>query len=107
MKWVVGSALVFSLIGGGALAQEFDQRFLGVDAAQPSGTQQQQMATSQQGPFTITDLLQQGYGVVGTHMTGPKGIIFMKKDALLYACEVAAFGQPVTALRTVNCIPVQ
>ena len=40
-------------------------------------------------------------------MTGAKGIIFFKKDALLYACEVAAIGRQLSSLRTVSCVPVR
>jgi hypothetical protein len=107
MKWVVGSMMVFNLFGGTALAQDFDQRFPAADPGQPPSSQQEQEIHSQQGPLTITGLLQQGYDVVGTHMLGPKGIIFLKKGVLLYACEVTALGQPVSALRTLNCVPVQ
>jgi hypothetical protein len=80
-----------------ASGQAFDQRFGVPEEASPS----------QQGPLTITGLLRQGFDVVGTHMEGPRGIVFLKKGSFFYSCEVAASGQPVAALKTVSCVPVQ
>jgi hypothetical protein len=103
MRLAIYSALMLLLFGANGTAQNLDQRFPPADP-QPSTSLQDQ---EQQDPLTVMGLLQQGYEVVGTHMSGPKGIIFLKKRGLLYACEIAATGQPVTALRTVNCVPVQ
>jgi hypothetical protein len=103
MRLAIYSVLVLLLFGANGTAQNFDQRFSPADL-QPSTSLQDQ---EQQGPLTVMGLLRQGYDVVGTHMSGPKGIIFLKKRGLLYACEVAATGQPVTALLTINCVPVQ
>jgi hypothetical protein len=105
MRLAIYSVLVLLLFGANGTAQNFDQRFPPADPGpKPSTSLQDQ---EQQGPLTVMGLLQQGYEVVGTHMSGPKGIIFLKKRELLYACEIAATGQPVKALRTVNCVPVQ
>jgi hypothetical protein len=106
MRLAVYSTLVLLLFGANGRAQNFDQRFPPDRGPQPS-TSLQDQEDLQQGPLTVVGLLQAGYDVVGTHMLGPKGIIFLKKRGLLYACEIAATGQTVTALRTVNCVPVQ
>jgi hypothetical protein len=80
---------------GVASSQAFDQRFGTPEETPPSG------------PLTVTGLLRQGFDVVGTYMSGPRGIVFLKKGSFLLSCEIAATGQPVSVLKTVNCVPVQ
>jgi hypothetical protein len=94
MKWSV-AVILMVMAHATALSQAFDQRFGAPEEAPPVG------------PLTITALLRQGFDVVGTYMSGPNGIVFLKKGSFLYSCEWAAIGQPVSALKTVNCVPVQ
>lgn len=96
MRWSVAAFLML-MAHDVASGQAFDERFGEPEEAPPS----------QQGPLTVTGLLRQGFDVVGTHMAGPRGIVFLKKGSFLYSCEIAAAGQPVSALKTVNCVPVQ
>jgi hypothetical protein len=96
MRWCA-AAILMLMAQDVALGQAFDQRFGAPEDAPPS----------QRGPLTVTDLLRQGFDVVGIHMSGPRGIVFLKKGSFLYSCEIAAAGQPVSALKTVNCVPVQ
>jgi hypothetical protein len=96
MRW--SAALILMLMAHDvALGQAFDERFGSPEEAPPS----------QQGSLTVTGLLRQGFDVVGTYMSGARGIVFLKKGSFLYSCEVAAAGQPISALKTVNCVPVQ
>ena len=93
-KWSVAVILML-MVHDVAFGQAFDERF-----GQPE-------ETSPLGPLTITALLRQGCDVVGIHMSGPRGIVFLKKGSFLYSCEVVANGEPVSALKTVSCVPVQ
>jgi hypothetical protein len=93
VRWSAAVILML-MVHDVALAQAFDERF-----GQPE-------EPSPVGPLTVTALLRQGFEVVGTHMSGPRGIVFLKKGSFLYSCEVAASGEPVTALKTVSCVPV-
>ena len=93
-RWSVAVILML-MVHDVAFGQAFDERF-----GQPEDP-------SPVGPLTITVLLRQGFEVVGTHMSGPRGILFLKKGSFLYSCEVVANGEPVSALKTVSCVPVQ
>ena len=93
-RWLVAVILMLTMHEL-ASGQAFDERF-----GQPEDP-------SPVGPLTITVLLRQGFEVVGTRMSGPRGILFLKKGSFLYSCEVAANGEPVSALKTVSCVPVQ
>ena len=94
MRWFVALTLIL-MAHDLALGQAFDQRFGAPEEAAPSQ------------PLTVTGLLRQGFDVVGTQMSGPRGIVLLKKGSFLYSCEIVATGQPVSALKTVNCVPVQ
>jgi hypothetical protein len=94
MRFLVALMLMLMALNF-AFGQAFDDRFGHPEQAPPAG------------PLTVTALIRQGFDVVGTHMAGPRGIVFLKKGSFLYSCEVAANAQPVSALKTVSCVPVQ
>jgi hypothetical protein len=48
------------------------------------------IAAAQQTP-TVTQLLEQGFAVVGTDFHPPKVIIFLRKDNVLILCEAGNY----------------